>query len=185
MQSTLTIRPPHLTAPRLETARLVLRGCQLPDLEAFVAMWSEPDFYRFLGGKPQTEEDVWSRLLRNVGHWPLMGYGYWAVEEKATGRFLGLVGFSDFKRVIEPSIKGIPEIGWVLAPQVHGRGYATEAVGAALAWGDAHFTPTRTVCIIDLGNAASLRVAEKFGYRLLVQATYKEQPILLLERQGP
>jgi len=172
-----------IQVPVLETERLLLRGYQLADLSEFAAMWTEPDFYRFLGGKPQSEEDVWRRLMGLVGHWVLMGYGYWAVEEKSTGRFIGNIGFSDYNRDLTPSIKGIPEIGWVLAPRVHGLGYATEAVRAALAWGDQHFAQKRTVCIIDPANTPSLHVAQKFGYQEFARTTYKEQPIIILSRE--
>ncbi|RYU81317.1 GNAT family N-acetyltransferase [Hymenobacter persicinus] len=182
MQTPIPLLHYHTAAPRLETDRLLLRGCQATDLPAFAAMWAEPDFYRYLGGQPLAEEDVWTKLQRTAGHWPLMGFGYWAVEEKATGHFLGLIGFSDFHRAMEPSIQGVPEIGWVLAPHSHGKGYATEAIRAVLAWGDEQFGRARTVCIIDPQNQASLRVAEKCGYRLIGEAIYKEQPILLLER---
>ncbi|WP_324675015.1 GNAT family N-acetyltransferase [Hymenobacter sp. GOD-10R] len=174
---------PSLTqVPVLETERLLLRGCRIDDLPEFTAIWQEPNFYRFLGGKPQSEEEVWRRMLAQQGHWSLMGYGYWSVEEKSTGRFIGNVGFSDFNRDLTPSIKGIPEIGWVLAPRVHGLGYATEAVQAALAWGEQNFPNKQTVCIIDPENVASLRIAEKFGYKELARIPYKEQPILLLSR---
>ena len=67
-----------------------------------------------------------------------MGFGHWAVEEKASGDFIGDLGFADFKRDIQPSIQGLPELGWVLASRAHGKGYATEAVRAAIAWGAAH-----------------------------------------------
>ncbi|GAA3950457.1 GNAT family N-acetyltransferase [Hymenobacter algoricola] len=182
MSATLTLTHSFYTAPLLETGRLVLRPDQPTDLAPFVAMWAEPDFHRHLGGKPITEEEAWAKLLRNAGLWPVLGFGYWAMEEKSSGRFIGQVGFADFQRAIDPSLKGVPEIGWVLAPAVHGRGYATEAVRAVLAWGDAHFAPARTVCLIDPENRASLRVAEKCGYRLLARTTYKEQPILVLAR---
>ena len=75
--------------------------------------------------------------MRYRGLWPVLGYGYWAVEETASGRFVGDVGFADFHRVLEPSIRGVPEMGWVLAPEVHGNRYASEAVTAALHWLDA------------------------------------------------
>ena len=67
-------------------------------------------------------------MLRYAGHWQWMGFGFWALEEKSTGAFAGELGFAEFKRELEPSIQGIPEIGWVLAPHAHGKGYATEAV---------------------------------------------------------
>ena len=112
-----------------------------------------------------------------------MGFGFWAVEEKSTGRFIGSVGFADFNRDIKPTISGVPEIGWVLAPRVHGMGYATEAVRAALAWGERHFQTKETVCIIDSDNVASLRVAQKFGYQEAARTTYKEQPVVIFTRK--
>jgi RimJ/RimL family protein N-acetyltransferase len=127
---------------------------------------------------------VWSKLLRYAGHWAWLGFGYWAVEEKASGRFVGDVGFADFKREIEPSLEGMPELGWVLAPWSHGRGYATEAAQAALGWSDAHFGTARTVCIVAPEHLASLRVAEKCGFREVQRMTYKGEPTVLLAREG-
>ncbi|MDF7811528.1 GNAT family N-acetyltransferase [Hymenobacter sp. YC55] len=179
-----SIQPtPALTqAPVLETERLVLRGYRPDDLAEFAAMHRDPKFYRYLGGQPISREESWRRILTQQGHWTLMGFGYWAVEEKSTGKFIGSVGFADFNRDIKPSISGVPEIGWVLAPRVHGMGYATEAVRAVLAWGNRHFQTKETVCIIDSDNVPSLRVAQKFGYQEVARTTYKEQPIVILAR---
>lgn len=176
--------PPVASAnvPVLETKHLLLREYRLEDMPAFVAMWSEDEFFRYLGGQPLSEEEVWTKMLRQAGHWQLMGYGYWAVEEKATQQFVGTVGFSDFKRSLVPSIKGVPEIGWVLAPNVHGKGYATQAAQAALAWGDVQFQQARTVCLIHPENVPSLRVAHKCGYREYHRTCYKQEPVVLLER---
>ena len=121
-------------------------------------------------------EEVWSRVLRYAGHWQWMGFGFWALEEKSTGAFAGELGFAEFKRELEPSIQGIPEIGWVLAPHAHGKGYATEAVRAVVAWGDRIFDRTRTVCLIHPENLPSIRVAEKCGYKEFHRTTYKGQP---------
>jgi RimJ/RimL family protein N-acetyltransferase len=121
-------------------------------------------------------------LLRYVGHWALLGFGYWVVEEKTTGSFIGEIGFADYKRDIEPSLQGLPEIGWIFATQFHGQGYATEAVRAAVAWGDQHFGAGQTACIIDPENMASSRVAEKCGYRKSQLASYKGRPTLLFVR---
>ncbi|WP_230532516.1 GNAT family N-acetyltransferase [Microvirga roseola] len=170
--------------PVLETERLVLRSHRLADFPECAAMWGNPEVTQFIGGKPSTEEEVWSRLLRYAGHWAFLGYGYWAVEEKATGRFVGEVGFADFKRDIEPSLKDVPEIGWVLAPHGHGKGYATEAARAAVAWGESHFSTVRTACIIAPENAPSIRVAEKCGYREFRRTTYKGQPTIMFVRDA-
>lgn len=146
-------------------------------------MWADPAVIRYTRGKPLSEEDAWRKLLGYVGHWSLLGFGYWAVEDKATGTFVGEVGFADYKRDLEPSLKGVPEVGWILASQVHGRGYATEAVRAAVAWGDAHFPATRTACIIVAENLASIRVAVKCGYREFALAKYKGNPTLMFVRE--
>ena len=170
--------------PVLETSRLLLRGYKASDFDAHLAMCQDPGFYRYLTRAPVGVEEAWVLLLRSAGHWVLRGFGFWAVEEKASGAFIGAVGFVDRKRTIEPPIGDTPEIGWVLASGVHGRGYATEAVTAALAWGLTHFGPVRTMCIIDPDNGASLRIAGKFGYHEYARTTYHGEPIVMLERPG-
>ncbi|MEZ0172565.1 GNAT family N-acetyltransferase [Microvirga sp. TS319] len=175
----------HSAAPTLETERLVLRMHGIADFTESLALWRDPEVTRFLGGRPFTREEIWARLVRYVGHWALLGFGYWAVEEKTTGRFLGEVGFADFKRHIEPSFDGLPEVGWMIAPHAHGKGYATEAVRAAIAWGDAHFEGERTVCIVAPENRPSIRVAEKCGYRELLRTTYKDNPMIMFARDNP
>jgi RimJ/RimL family protein N-acetyltransferase len=171
-------------APTIETARLRLRGHRVADFADCAAMWGDAAVARHIGGRPSSAEESWARILRYAGLWPLLGYGYWAVAEKASGRFVGDVGFADFKRDVQPSFDGAPEIGWVLASWAHGQGFATEAVGAAVAWGDRHFGVAPTVCMIDPDNAASIRVAEKCGYREYARATYKGQPAILFRRAG-
>src|SRR5262252_3783228 len=121
--------------PEIVTDRLRLRAHRMEDFPASAAMWADRGVTRFIGGRPFSKEEAWARFLRYAGHWSHMGFGYWAVEERSAGGFVGEVGFADFKREIEPSIRDIPELGWVLTPRVHGRGYATEAVLAALEWG--------------------------------------------------
>lgn len=97
--------------PTLETERLVLRAHRVEDFPGVAALWSDPAVVRFISGVPQTLEESWSRLLRYAGHWRLLGFGYWAVEEKATGNFLGEVGFADMKRAIEPPLGPLPKPG--------------------------------------------------------------------------
>jgi RimJ/RimL family protein N-acetyltransferase len=166
---------PAVQVPALETERLKLRGHRLDDFIACAAMWADPMVTRYIGGKPFAEEESWSRLLRYVGHWALLGYGYWVVEEKSTGAFIGEVGFADYKRDLETPLKDAPEIGWVVASQFHGKGYATEAARSAIAWSDANFGPSTTACIIHPENVQSIRVAEKCGYREFQVTTYKGQ----------
>jgi RimJ/RimL family protein N-acetyltransferase len=158
-------------APVIATERLRLRPHGADDYAACVAMWSDPEVVRYTIGEPSPPQRTWIRILAYGGHWALLGYGYWAVEEKASGRYVGELGFADFKRDIEPSIAGAPELGWALARQFHGVGYATEALRAAVAWGDHHLRQPRTVCIIHRDNSRSFRVADKLGYKPMSIAT--------------
>jgi RimJ/RimL family protein N-acetyltransferase len=175
---------PSIAVPTVDTDRLTLRGHRLDDFADYLALWTDPAVTRFIGGKPSSREEVWGRLLRNIGHWASLGFGYWAIIEKDTGRFIGEAGFADFRREIEPSLDGVPEIGWALAPHAHGKGYATEAVRAVIAWGDAHFGSRRTACIIAPENEPSIRVAEKCGYREFCRTTYKDKPTIMFVREG-
>ena len=169
--------------PIIETSRLLLRPHRPDDFADCAAMWADPGVTRHIGGKPFSPEEVWARMLRYAGHWSWMGFGYWAIEEKATGAFAGELGFADYKRDIA-SIQNLPEMGWVLASTMQGQGYATEAVRAALVWGDARFESPRTVCIVDPENLSSIRVAEKCGYREFERTTYKGHPTIVFARQG-
>lgn len=145
-------------------------------------LWADPEVVRYVGGKPSTREESWSRLTRYVGHWALQGYGFWTLRERDTGLYVGEVGLADFKRAITPSFSGAQEMGWVLAAWAHGKGYATEAVRAALAWNEQRFPGARLVCMIEPANASSLRVAEKCGFREYARTTYKDSEVVLLER---
>jgi RimJ/RimL family protein N-acetyltransferase len=173
-----------VSIPILESDRLRLRPHRLDDFPNCSALWADPVVTRFIGGKPLTEEEAWVRLLRYVGHWSLMGFGYWAVEEKASGQFLGEGGFQENQRDIAPSLKGMLETGWVFAPHAHGKGYATEAVLAMHAWKDANLPEKKVCCIIDTPNLASFRVAAKCGYREFGRVIYKGAPVVLLARES-
>ncbi|WP_193367280.1 GNAT family N-acetyltransferase [Pelagibius marinus] len=168
--------------PLLTTERLILRGQRADDFQDYAALRGDPEVARYIGGKTCTPAESWSRLQSSLGHWALMGYGFWAVEERASGRFVGEVGFADFKRGLGPDFDGAPEAGWVLAPWAHGKGYATEAAEAALAWGERELGMTRFVCMIDRVHAGSLRVAEKCGFRKFAETEFTGDPVILLER---
>jgi len=177
----MSSRPISQEIPIVETERLILRGHRPDDFENCVALWADPVVTRYIGGKPFSAKEVWARLLRYVGHWALLGFGFWAAEDKVTGSFVGELGFADFKRSIDPPLN-MPELGWILASHAHGKGYATEAVRAAIGWGERHFGPIQTTCIIDPENHPSLRVAEKCGYREARRAIYKGQPMIVFTR---
>ena len=172
-----------MSAPTLTTARLTMSPPQLSDFEDSRAMWADPLVVRHVGGRAFTEEESWMRLMRARGLWEVLGFGYWAVRETSSGRYVGEVGFADLRRDLEPSLYDLPEMGWVLAAWSHGQGFGTEAVRAGLAWIDEALAPPVVPCIIDVENAASIALATKVGFTLKTHASFKGAPIVIMERR--
>ena len=176
--------------PTVETPRLRLRPHRREDFPACVALWADPYVTRYIGGRPLTREEVWARFLRYAGSWHWLGFGYWAVEEGSSGQFIGELGYAQNERTFDPPLRlldgrgrTMPEVGWVLASEFHGKGYATEAVRAALAWGDSQLVATRSFCIIHPDHSASLRVAQKCGFVEFARASYQTEPTILFTRE--
>lgn len=172
-----------LLQPILITDHLVLRAHTAADFAACCTLWADPDVTRYIGGRPSTPEEVWSRILRYAGHWQLLGYGYFLATDRTTGDIVGEFGLADFHRDIEPSLGATPEAGWAMLPQFQGRGLAREALTAVLDWADQSMP--RTVCLIDPDNAPSLRLAARLGYTEYARTTYKEHASILFERPSP
>jgi len=168
--------------PTLETERLRIRAHTLADFDKTAAMWGDERVARFISGKASTREESWRRLQSFLGHWHLMGHGYWLIEERATGVYVGDAGFGSFRRELGDIVFDAPEQGWALSPAVQGKGYATEAASAQLAWAEQHFGRRDFVCLISPENTPSLRVAEKLGYREFTRALYHGAPSVLFRR---
>jgi RimJ/RimL family protein N-acetyltransferase len=173
------------TAPVIETARLRLRAHRDDDLPDMVAMWSDPQVVRFIGGRPFTLEETTARLAHYRAMWASHGHGFWAVEDRATGDFVGEMGLARFDRSLGPAFDDWPEAGWVLAPSAWGRGIATEGVAAVLDWADAGLRAERIVCMIAEGHAVSIRVAARFGFTPWRDAVFGGSPMVLMERARP
>lgn len=144
--------------PQLTTARLLLRSFRQDDFEAYAAMMADPEVTRHLGpGLPLSRAEAWRQMAMFAGHWILRGYGVWAVEERATGRFVGRIGCMD--------PEGFPafEIAYTLARHAWGRGYAREGAAAALQYARETIGREEITSIIRPANAASIRVAESLG----------------------
>lgn len=169
--------------PVILTARLRLRAHEASDFDVLAAHWSHPDTIRYIGGTARSAHEVWNRnVLRNRGLWEALGYGYWLVEDRKTGEFVGEVGFADFHRDTEPSFWGVPECGWVISPEKFGEGYASEAVKAAHDWLDEETSEAKSCCIIDHDNGASIKIAQKMGYVQKGTVRFNEEDVMYFER---
>ena len=122
-------------------------------------MYADAEVMRFLGGNgaPMTDWQSWQACAGILGHWQLRGYGQWIAEEKATGTAIGRVG------LFYPEGWPALEVGYTLAREQWGKGYATEGARAALDYAFEVVGATRVVSLIHPENAASIRVATKLG----------------------
>jgi RimJ/RimL family protein N-acetyltransferase len=170
--------------PVLETDRLMLRPLGLQDLDAYVAFWQDPQVVRYISGSPVSREQSWRRLIGTVGHWQLLGFGFFAIEEKNSGQLIGEAGFQEMRRDLHPAIEGTLETGWALLPAFQGKSYATEAVVAAMDWADRTHPALDYSCIISPENRPSLKLARKLGFVEDVTSTYLGKPIVILRLRG-
>lgn len=171
-----------VSAPTLTTQRLVLRAHTRSDYERLHAIWSDKQVTQFIGRRPSGAQDSWFRLMRYLGHWPMMGYGYFACCERDSGAYIGDMGIANHMRGLHPDFDYAPEAGWVLAPEAFGKGYATEAMTTVLAWFEATHGKARSVCMIESAHAGSLNVAAKLGYQPFANIMIGDDPMTLLER---
>lgn len=171
-----------IIAPHIETERLILREFRLTDFDDFCAMLSDPEVTKHLGGQIPDRSHNWDKFARVPGFWLLLGFGLWMVEEKASGRIAGNIGFALFERAIDPPLPDVPEGGWVFDKWAHGKGFASEALAAALQWADLNLPNRGYCCIIDPENTASIALAEKFGFEETRRADFRGDETVVFER---
>ncbi len=171
-----------MRAPTLVTERLSIEPMSLAHWEEYAAAWGDPRMTAFIGGEPRGRNLSWGKMLQGIGMWSLFGYGYWSFVERETGRFVGNGGLAQFERGI-PELANMPEAGWAFTPDAWGRGYATEAMSEILDWADSQ-NLGETRCIIDIGNAASHKVAHKLGYTKFAES-HDVIGDLFIYRRGP
>jgi RimJ/RimL family protein N-acetyltransferase len=128
---------------------------------------------RYLGGKTLDRVAAWRHMAFLVGHWQLRGYGYYAVEEKATGDFIGRVGFTN-----QTGWPGF-ELGWTIAPEYQGRGFATEAARMLLRYAFEELNQAHVISLIHRDNTPSRKVAEKLGEQVEGEAVVLGMPVLI------
>ncbi len=157
----------------LQTERLILRMFREEDFEAYAKLTSDPEVMRFLGGKALDRYETWRHMAFLIGHWHLRGYGQWAVEEKSSGNFIGRIGFQN------PAEWPGFELGWTLAREYWGRGYATEGARRALKYGFEELDRSHVISLIDPENKPSIRVAERLGEKVEGQTQLLGHQVLI------
>lgn len=143
--------------PRLETERFWLRGLSASDFETEAAFYGS-ERASFVGG-PVGREDAWRKFAAAIGHWALRGFGYWAVEDKANGAYLGRVG------LWEPEGWPEPELGWMVMGPAEGRGVAHEAAVRIRDFAYRSLGWPPLISTIDSDNTRSIALAERLGAR--------------------
>ena len=147
--------------PTIETPRLVLRPFCESDTDAYLAVLRTPEVRASLHLAADIGHyDAWIGMAQQLGQWALRGTGQWALEEKATGAFVGRAGTHWPARPDWPGI----EVGWALHPDHWGKGYATEAGAAAVDFGFAHHDVDALYSVILHENTASQAVARRLGF---------------------
>jgi RimJ/RimL family protein N-acetyltransferase len=152
----------------LVTDRLLLRRWRLADLDALAELFALPEVWEFPFGRGLTRSESEKWLGRVLEGWEDNGYDMYALELAGTDRLIGFTGLRLAKWFSE--IDGEVEIGWRLHPDSWGNGYATEAALASLRVGFDELGAERIVAVVEPANAASLRLAERLGMRVVREA---------------
>ena len=148
--------------PIIETERLIMREIDPErDFDEWAYSMADEGTVRYLGTKPMSRAEAWRSMAVAIGHWTIRGYGFFSLESKATGEWVGRVG------PWYPEGWIAPEVGWTISPKHLRKGYATEAARASLDYVFNTLGWDSVIhCILD-GNEASAGVAEKIGSRFI------------------
>ncbi|GAB3970023.1 GNAT family N-acetyltransferase [Actinoallomurus acanthiterrae] len=158
----------------LETDRLMMRPLTGEDFADYAAMLADPQVAGGLAESVGTSPaDAWRSLAMFIGHREIRGYSHWALVEKATGRFVGRAG------PWQPH--GFPGlgVGWCLAREHWGKGYATEAARTSLSYCLKELGAQEVISLILPSNTRSIAVAERIGHRYLRDIRYRDQTVHL------
>jgi [ribosomal protein S5]-alanine N-acetyltransferase len=159
--------------PTVETERLVLRPFRDDDVDAYTAVLQSPGVRASLHLPDDVgREQAWLGMAQQLGQWELRGTGQWALEERATGAFVGRAGMHHPERDDWPGI----EIGWALHPDHWGKGYATEAGAGAVEYAFAHHDVDALYSVILPENTASQAVARRLGFMLFEERVLSHFP---------
>lgn len=166
-------------APIVVTERLELWQPRGSDMAEVIAMVSDPETGRFLGPESRAA-DHFTRFQRNAGSWFLHGYGNFTVRKRGHSEIVGNCGIFHSWRGLGEDFDDMPEVGWIIAAEHSGKGYASEAMAAAVDWFEREHGKQRIVCMIDPDNATSIHLAGKLGFTVMRDAEMGDGEIVTL-----
>lgn len=153
--------------PTLTTSRLNLRAPQAEDFPVYRSFFADAEASYFYGGPLRTDQ-AWRLLAVDFGHWQLRGYGRWAVVERASGQMIGGCG------LWWPEGWPRPELTWWLVAQARGKGYATEASRAAIAFGYDTLKWDLVQTHMDDANDAARRLTVRLGGTVIARERFPD-----------
>jgi RimJ/RimL family protein N-acetyltransferase len=146
----------------IETERLILREIDPDrDFEPWAEAMADADTVRYLSTKPMNRAEAWRSMAVGIGHRAIRGYGFFSVEHKVTGAWVGRVG------PWYPEGWPAPEVGWTLSPDFRGKGYATEAARASIDYAFRELGWPQVIHVILEGNEPSIALAKRVGSALV------------------
>ncbi len=158
------------------TERLLLRRWQEEDLEPYARICADPEVMRYMGREPMSGEQSEEQVARFIRHWEEYGFGLWAVEEGASGAFVGRIGLMRHDDWPEGEHK--TEVGWLLDRAFWGRGLATEGALASVRHSFDRLGLERIISIIQPANTASRHVAENAGLTLRGETRWRDEDVV-------
>ena len=170
--------------PFLTTERLELWQPRASDLQAMHEIVTHPSTGRFLGSSRPLHEHA-TRFTRGAGSWFLYGYGPLMLRLRGEDQLVGNCGVFHTFRGLGEDFDDNPEAGWIVAAEHAGKGLGSEAMRAVLAWFDGEQGPRRVVCMISVGNAASLALAAKLGFDPMRVAALPDGDVVQLLQRVP
>lgn len=157
------MRLPNPDVPVIVTERLELWLPSASDIQPLINLVMHEETSRFLGADA-TRADHFTRIQRNAGCWMLFGYGGFVVRQKGCPDPIGSCGVFHSYRGLGEDFDDMPEAGWIIAADQGGKGYAREAMDAALQWFEVTHGQQPIMCMIEVGNAASFSLAARLSF---------------------
>lgn len=165
---------------RIETERLVLRNTDAGDVDALVRMWTDPVVTQFMGG-PKDRGWLERNFSEDAANPDPLLFDQWPVIEKLSGKLIGYCG------LLDKEVEGQPEVElvYVFLPEAWGKGYATEIALALREHALRRMDLRRLIALIEPENRASIKVAERVGFRADRKVMRGDAERILYVYEGP